>query len=83
MLKVNYISKDQNSMDGTTIFWFEIDGEDYGTEKTFDNETFGMAIVECNCHLTVIDVDGFPVSDEYVEWIVLRECKITEEMMEE
>lgn len=81
MLKVNYISKDQNFNNETTIYWFEIDGTDYGSEKTFDNETFGVA--DCNGHLAVVDNDGCPVLNDYIEMVVLRECKITDEMIGE
>lgn len=81
MLKVNYITKDQNWQAGTTTYWFDIDGTDYGTEKTFDNEIFSIS--DCNGNLTVIDVEGYPVQNEYVADIVLRECKITDEMIME
>ena len=81
IIKVNYISKDQDWHNETTVYWFKIDGTDYGTEKTFEAETFGVA--DCNGNLTVIDIKGYPVENEYVANIVLRECKITDEMVEE
>ena len=81
MLKVNFNGKDQNWMNETTVYWFEIDGTDYGTEKTFDCQMFGIA--DCNGHLTVVDIEGYPVLNEYVVNIVLRECKITDEMIME
>ena len=81
MLKVNYINKNQDWMNETTAYWFDIDGTDYGTEKTFHIGTFGIA--DCNGHLTVLDVEGYPIQNGYVEMLVLRECKITDEMIME
>lgn len=79
MTTANYISKDQNFQNESTTYWFILDGMDYGTEKTFESETFG--IVDCNGKKSVVDVDGAPVANEYTVAIVLRECKITEEMI--
>jgi hypothetical protein len=79
MIAATFSSKDQNWQSGTTTYWFVLDGTDYGTNKTFDNETFG--IVDCAGEKSVVEFDGAPVHNEYVDAIVLRVCKITDEMI--
>jgi len=79
MTTANYISKDQHFQNASTTYWFILDGTDYGTGKTFESEEFG--IVDCNGKKSVVDVDGAPVANEYTAAIVLRDCKITDEMI--
>lgn len=43
-------SKDQNWTDGTTTYWFDVDGETYG-------------VVESEGQRTVVDCDGAPTTD--------------------
>ena len=64
----------------TTVYWFKIDGTAY---DQFDTFAAIVGVSDCNGHLTVVDVDGYPVLNEYVVNIVLRECKITDEMIME
>jgi hypothetical protein len=80
MTTATFTGKDQHWANESTVYWFNLDGDDYGTEKTFENESFG--IVDCNGQKTVVDVDGGTVLNEYVTAIVLRDCKITDEMID-
>ena len=79
MIASTFISKDQNWQDGTTTYWFVLDGTDYGTGRHFNSELFG--IVDCAGDKSVVEADGDSVSNEYLAAIVLRECKITDEMI--
>ena len=79
MTTATFISKDQNWQDGATTYWFVLDGTDYGTEKTFENETFG--VVDCVGKKSVVYADGQPVANDYEASIVLRDCKITDEII--
>jgi len=77
MITANFSSKDHNSMDGATTYWFTLSGTDYGSNKTFNNEMFG--IVDDGTTKSVVDCDGAPINNEFTVQIVLRECKITDE----
>ena len=79
MITAKFTGKDQNWANESTTYWFVIDGTDYGTEKTFENEEFG--IVDCNGDTTVVDADGARTANEYVDAIVKRVCKITDELI--
>jgi len=66
---MNYQTKDQNSADETTIYWFRDD----------ESELYGIA--DCNGKLTALDCDGMPIDyNENLRDKVLSECVITEEM---
>ena len=78
MIKAKFSSTAHNHLDGETTYWFTIDGTDYGTDKTFNNEMFGIA--DNGTTKTVLDHDAYPVENEYIKNIVLRDCKITDEM---
>lgn len=48
-----FISKDTNHMDGSTIYWFKLSG------NNFNNEVFG--IVYYGMIHSVVEYDGYPV----------------------
>lgn len=79
MITATFSSKDRNWQNESTTYWFVINGTDRGTEKSFDNQTFG--IVDCNGDKSVVEADGSPTSNEYITQIVLRDCKITDAML--
>ena len=55
MATATFTGKDQNWQDGTTVYWFEIDGEASGFE--FNNTVYG--VVESGSYFKIIDADGF------------------------
>ena len=79
-LTVSFSSKDQDWIDGTTTYWFMLDGTDYNSEKTFVNDMFG--IVDDGTTKSVVDCDGIPINHEFTATIVLRLCKITDTQVE-
>ena len=69
---MNYISKDQNRADQTTIYWFENE----------ESEVYGIS--DCNGETTAIDCDGCPVDyNEVLKNKILESCVITDEMIAE
>jgi len=59
MANAIYISKDQNWQDEETVYWFQIEGEDYGTGAIFRGETFG--VVESAGDTIFVDSEGYPI----------------------
>lgn len=49
MKTANFIEKDQNWQNETTVYWFELDGETWG-------------VSDCNGERTIVDCDGCTVS---------------------
>ncbi|MCR0998685.1 hypothetical protein [Serratia rubidaea] len=66
-INATYISKDQNWNDGTTIYWFDVNGETYGV--VHGGESWNSSVVDC---------DGAP-SDHYTA----DQFNVTEEMIAE
>ena len=68
MSNVKYISKDQNSQDETTNYWFELNGESF-------------AVSECGGESRLLDCDGCPfnMSDDEPKEIIAQ-LVVTEEM---
>lgn len=66
-IKATYSSKDQNLTDGTTVYWFDVNGETYGVVHGGDS-----------FNATVVDCDGVP-SDQYTT----DQLNVTEEMIAE
>lgn len=50
-MNATYISKDQNYQNEQTIYWFDVDGEQYG-------------VSEQSHSISVVDCDGFPVNTQ-------------------
>jgi len=69
MLNINatFISKDQNWADGTTTYWFNVNGDTYGV--VHGGETWNAKVV---------DRDGCPTSDYSVD-----QFNITNQMIAE
>ncbi|BEO75158.1 MULTISPECIES: hypothetical protein [Serratia] len=66
-IKATYISKDQNWNDGTTTYWFDVNGETFGV--VHGGESWNAKVVDC---------DGAP-SDQYT----VDQFNVTEEMIAE
>ena len=70
---MNYLSKDQNWADETTIYWFE---------EECSGEIYDIA--DNNGFIKPLDCDGTPIEgDDYLVNKLLTECVITEEMRAE
>lgn len=79
MATATFIEKDQNWQDETTIYWFELTGEDHGTSVDFEGETFG--IVEHGPDSNVVDSDGMPLTEgDHITIAVRNTVEITDEM---
>ena len=74
-----YTSKDQNWQDETTIYWFEISGDDTGTGASFDAQVFGIA--ESGGDDTVVDCDGSPCTEGDAVTIAVRNVAIVTDDM--
>ena len=67
MSNATYVSADQNWQDGTTIYWFEMDGETYGIAE---GENAGP-----------LDCDGMPIDyNEQLARRVVESCVVTDEI---
>lgn len=75
-----FMSKDQDWAREATTYWFSLTGEDYGTNKTFDGEVFG--VVECGTEEPAfVDYDGMPMTPGDAITIAVRKaCIVTDEM---
>ena len=51
MNSITHTSTDQNWQDETTIYWFNVDGDEYG-------------VADCNGEKTILDSDGSPVNTD-------------------
>ena len=74
-----YTSKDQDLTRESTTYWFELSGEDYGTNKRFDGEVFGVC--ESGPDVTYLDGDGYPMTDgDAIAIAVRKACVVTDEI---
>lgn len=79
MATATFIEKSQNWQEETTTYWFELNGEDYGTGIEFDGETFGIA--ESGPDSQVVDSEGAPLTDGDHQAIAVRNTvEVTDEM---
>ena len=69
MVTVEYNGKDQNWQDETTIYWFTLNGKDYGTEIRFSDSVYGLA--DNNGDTTLLDCDGCPMVEGNGEYIAV------------
>ena len=68
MNNVKFISKDQNSQDETTNYWFELNGESY-------------AVSESGPDVRLLDCDGCPFNmSDYEPREILEQLFVTDEM---
>jgi len=79
-MKTQFIEKDQNWDAGSTTYWFNLTGTDYGTEIEFDNETYG--IIESGCDdPVVVDSENRPMTAGDRRTIaVINSIRVTDEM---
>lgn len=75
-----FLSKDQDWTRESTTYWFTLAGEDYGTNKRFDGDVFG--VVECGSDdPTFVDCDGMPMTPGDAITIAVRKaCIVTDDM---
>lgn len=79
MATATFIEKDQNWQSETTIYWFELSGEDRGTGIEFDGETFGIA--ESGPDSRVVDSEGAPLAEGDHQAIAVRNtAQVTDEI---
>lgn len=79
MATATHISTDQDWQDGIAIYWFDLEGTDYGTEVEFNGEMFGIA--ESDEPSKVLDADGAPMTDsDHVTIAVRNTVEVTDKM---
>lgn len=70
MKTATYIEKDQNWMDGSTTYWFDVDGDEYGV---VEGENAG-----------VVDSDSDPIDyNDGLRAEIEARCIVTDEMRAE
>ena len=70
-----FTGADQNYQDETTVYWFDVESEDYRIESG----EYGMA--DCNGDLTPLDSDGAPIDyNDLLAGAVLAVCHLTDEI---
>ena len=64
-----FMGKDQNWADGTTTYWFDVDGEQCG-------------VVESECGASFVDCDGCTIDDgaSWSTMAAVRDLVVTDEM---
>ena len=78
-MNATYNSKDNNRQDSTTVYWFTLTGTDTGTGREFDSEVFGIS--ESGSESTVVDADGYPLTEgDGITIAVRRHAIVTDEM---
>lgn len=81
-MNVEFKSKDQNWQEGSTTYWFELTGEDFGTDCVFDGEWFGVC--ESGSDSRILEWDGCPMTvGDRAEIAAKRHCVVTDEMRAE
>jgi len=70
-----FLEKDENSQDQTSVYWFEIQSDDYRVESG----EYGIAV--CNGESTPLNEDGAPIDYNEIERAaVLALCEIPSEV---
>ena len=78
-MKIEYMTKDQNWQNETTIYWFELTGTDYGSGIEFDGHKLGVAEIGSDTY--IVDADGTPIPYRDCDEIALRKhLVVTDEM---
>lgn len=78
-MKVEFKFKDQNWKEESTTYWFELTGEDIGTNCVFDGEWFGVC--EQGSDSRILDCDGRPMTvGDRKEIAAKRHCVVTDDM---
>ena len=84
-MKNLYIGKDQDWTEESTIYWFRLKGEDYGTKIVLD-DVYGIVESGPGSELDgsvyrVVDNDGTPLTEGDQETIaVINHAYVTDEM---
>jgi len=85
MATATFNSKDQDWNNGSTTYWFEISGTDYGTGTDFaefEGELFGVC--ESGSEVKILDNDGAPLTAGDRLTIAATNCaRVTDEMRAE
>jgi len=83
-VNIKYLGKDQNWQDEQTIYWFTLDGCDYGTGFEFYNHVFGV-IENPEGFYCIVDCDGYPIDGNAENKALERllENAVTDEMRAE
>lgn len=77
-----FISADQNWQDETTIYWFRLEGTDYGTGIEFDGEIYGIS--ESGPDSSVVNSDSYPLTEgDHLTIAVRNTAKVSDEMRRE
>lgn len=82
-MKVEFKIKDKNNHEGTTTYWFELTGEDFGTGCKFESDIFGVCEGddEGDDEGRILDCDGCPMTrGDREEIAAARHCVVTAEM---
>ena len=66
-MNAKFLSKDKNCGDGTTTYWFDLNGETYGVIEGGKS-----------CNSNVVDFEGYPTDD-----VTADQFEITDEMRAE
>ena len=66
-MTTKYISKDQNWNDGTTTYWFDVDGTEYG-------------IVQDGPDAYPVDYNSLPIANEHEASKIIESCVVTDSM---
>lgn len=78
-MKVEFKFKDQNWQEESTTYWFELTGEDTGTDCVFDGECFGVC--EQGSDSRILDCDGCPMTvGDRAEIAASRHCVVTDDI---
>lgn len=73
-IQANYIAKDQNQQDETTVYWFNVNHSD-------DDLSGEYAVADNNGFKRLLDCDGCPCTDDHHFNEILESCVITDEMI--
>jgi hypothetical protein len=78
-MNVEFKTKEQDWENEATIYWFELNGTDYGTGCEFDNEWVGVC--ESNGESMILDRYGCPATPgDNIEMAATCHCVVTDEM---
>jgi len=75
MAIATFEEKDQNRMNGSTTYWFELSNADYldGTYGVVEGRNEG-----------IVDDEGLPIDQDSAEGVFIRmHCQVTDEMRSE
>ena len=87
MATATFTSADQNWQAEQTTYWFELEGEAYGTGVTFGEEPHGttFGVVESNGNIECyVDEEGYPMTEgDRITLAVSKTIELTDEIKSE